>query len=357
MHRFKLKPKLMENIAACRQGPKWEPDVAIRIAGSKELAKEEDLADKTPIKVYMDGSGFEGQIGAAAVLYRNGVLKSKRRMRLGAMKQHTVYEGEGVGMILGLELIREEQQVGGLVSMGIDNTAAITAMHSIKSGPSHYIWDLFHKRLGMVRNKHKEMDLLVKWVPGHMDIVGNDRADKEAKKAATDGSSPLRKLPAPLRKTLPWSKSAIRQEYHRKIKLAAIKVWNRSPRFDRMAMIDPDLKHTTFAKLTRSISRNQASVLFQLRSGHVPLNTYLHRIKKGDSPMCPSCHQFRETVMHYVMHCETHTMARQAMFNAAGRDARDLGKLLSTSELLPHLFQFIRSTERLRLSREGHTAV
>ena len=106
-------------------------------------------------------------------------------------------------MILGLELIREEVHVNGMVSMGTDNTAAITTMHAIKPGPSHHIWDLFHKRLAMVRNRHKGMDLLVKWVPGHMDIVGNDRADAEAKKAATDGSSPLHRLPAPLRKALP----------------------------------------------------------------------------------------------------------------------------------------------------------
>lgn len=65
------------------------------------------------------------------------------------------------------------------------------------------MWDIFHKRLKMVQNKHKEMDLLVKWVPGHVDIVRNDRADVEAKKAAMEGSSPLCKLPAPLRKTLP----------------------------------------------------------------------------------------------------------------------------------------------------------
>ena len=55
----------------------------------------------------------------------------------------------------------------------------------------------------MVQNKHKGMDLLVKWVPGHVDIIRNDRADVEAKKAAMEGSSPLCKLPAPLRKTLP----------------------------------------------------------------------------------------------------------------------------------------------------------
>ena len=37
------------------------------------------------------------------------------------------------------------------------------------------------------------------------------------------------------------------------------------------------------------------------------------------------------------------------MFHKAGRDARDMGKLLSTPELLPHLFQYIKVTRRFRL--------
>ena len=43
MYKFKLKPDLMEKISAIRQGPKWEPDVAIRIAENIEKAKNEDL--------------------------------------------------------------------------------------------------------------------------------------------------------------------------------------------------------------------------------------------------------------------------------------------------------------------------
>ena len=204
----------------------------------------------------------------------------------------------------------------------------------------------------MTQNKHKGINLLVKWVPGHVDIIGNERADEGVRRTATEGSSLLHKLPAPLRKALPRSKSATRQEYHNKIKRAAAKVWASSPQFDMMALVDPDLSISKFAKLTHGVSRNQVSMLFQLRSGHVPLNTYLHRIKKADSPICPSCHQYRETVMHYVMRCVTHTAARHAMFYAAGRDARNLGKLLTTPKLLPHLFQYIRTTGRLRLSPE-----
>ena len=156
-------------------------------------------------------------------------------------------------------------------------------------------------------------------------------------------------------KTLPWSKSVVQQEYHRKIKKAAMKFWSCLPRFDQMALIDPDFSHNKFTKLTHSISCNQASILFQLQSGHIPLNMYLHRINKADSPICQGCQHYKELVFHYIMRCKTYTVVRQAMFNAAGRDARKLGKLLSTVELIPHLFQFIKTMERLRLSHERTT--
>ena len=65
------------------------------------------------------------------------------RLKLGSMKHHMVYEGEGIGMILGLELIREED-VEGMVMMGINNTVVIAATHATKPFSSHHIWDLFH---------------------------------------------------------------------------------------------------------------------------------------------------------------------------------------------------------------------
>jgi hypothetical protein len=41
-------------------------------------------------------------------LYRDGILRQTRRLQLGSDKHHTVYEAEGIGMILGLQLLREE---------------------------------------------------------------------------------------------------------------------------------------------------------------------------------------------------------------------------------------------------------
>ena len=192
--------------------------MTLHIVDSKKQAKEEEEADRLRVKVYVDGSGYKGQVRAVVVLYQDGEVRSRRRLRLGSMWHHTIYEGEVAGMILGLELIREEWYMNGMISMGVNSTSAITAMHLIKPGVRYYLWDLFHQQLQMVTDRHQDMDLLVWWMPGHIDIEGNEEADKEAQAAAKHGSSPNQKLPSQLWKTLLHSKLAVWQAFHVKLK-------------------------------------------------------------------------------------------------------------------------------------------
>ena len=61
----------------------------------------------TGLAVYTDGSGYEGQIGAAAVLMVNGLELRRVRYRLGPETQHTVYEAEILAVILALHLLTQ----------------------------------------------------------------------------------------------------------------------------------------------------------------------------------------------------------------------------------------------------------
>jgi ribonuclease HI len=137
-------------------------------------------------------------IGAAAVLYRNGRVKRRLRMQLGLDKEHTVAEGEGVGMILGLELMRKECTVQ-RASMAVDNTSAILRANSTEAMGAQWIWDLFHDRWKMVRRQHRALRMTIRWVPGHEGVRGNEEADRLVKKAIEKGSSRKAELPAPLR--------------------------------------------------------------------------------------------------------------------------------------------------------------
>ena len=200
----------------------------------------------------------------------------------------------------------------------------------------------------MVTDRHQDMDLLIRWTPGHIDIEGNEETDKEAKAAAKHGSSPNQKLPSQLQKTLPCSKLAVQQAFHAKLKRGAAKVWQKSPQYEWMTWIDSALPSDKFSKQTSKMLRKHTSLLFRLRSGHVPLNKHLHRIQKADSPTCPCCHQHDKTVMHYVMHCPAHKNVRCEMIGAGGRGARDLSKLLTEPKFFPHLFQFIGHSRRMQ---------
>ena len=109
MHTYNIDPNIVEKISAVWFDPKWNPDLAIQIMPTTEIALQEELTDRTNIKVYSDGSGIDGKIGSSVVLFR-GEVKRKLRYQLGLDKHHTVYEGEGIGMVLGLELMRTERQ-------------------------------------------------------------------------------------------------------------------------------------------------------------------------------------------------------------------------------------------------------
>ena len=62
--------------------------------------------------MYSDGSGIDGQVGEAAVLFRRNREPKVLRFHLGTATDHTVYEAELIGLMLALHLLRDERDVG-----------------------------------------------------------------------------------------------------------------------------------------------------------------------------------------------------------------------------------------------------
>ena len=200
-------------------------------------------------------------------------------------------------MILGLELIRQESNVTS-VSMAADNIGAVQRLATARATPTQYIWEIFRKWWAMTKGRHKHIALTVRWVPGHEGIPGNEEADRVAKLAIEKGSSRRDRLPAPLWKAIPHSKQAFARTVLTKLKRRADTAWRESPRCKKFKDIDDSMPSKKYMELIAGLSRRKASLLIQLRSGHVPLSAHLHRIRCTESPMCAQC---GGAVLHYAM--------------------------------------------------------
>jgi ribonuclease HI len=312
-----------------------------------EAAELQDRGDRDSVRVYTDGSGLGGEIGAAAVLYRGETEKGQKRYHLGTIEEHTVYEGECVGVLLGLELMKQQRNIRN-VTMYIDSQAVIQAATSNKPAPGHYLLDEAHKQYRIVRKMRGNMDMIVRWSPGHSGIPGNEAADKAAREAAEGNTTTMRHLPRLLKDGLPHSRSAARQTDRQSSKEMAAALWKRSTRYERINYLVPDLPRQSYFTAIAKLSRKHTSIITQIITGHIPLARHLHRINKADSPICPCCHEHEETVAHFVLHCPTHRTARTTLFEGMPRSDRNLPHLLSTKEARAHLLNFIARTTRLR---------
>ncbi|PSR72426.1 hypothetical protein PHLCEN_2v11707, partial [Hermanssonia centrifuga] len=294
---YQLRPDDVETISPARFGPYWRPKHATEIAEDKDSAKEAEKKwrRKDGIRVYTDGSDVGGGVGAAAVLYKPGQKRVKTlQYHLGPSSRHTVYEAEVVALILGMELIRQESKVRD-VSLAVDNQAAVLSSRASKSAPGHYLMDKYHQMQARAVKKHPNMRITVRWVPGHMGIKGNEEADVRAKEAAKGEMEVCRPIPAILRKELPQSISKLHQGRSEELKAEATARWRNSPQWARMNEIDPTLPSKRYSVLIAGLPQRHAAILFQLRTGHAPLQKLLHKIGKADTPMCPACHEAPET--------------------------------------------------------------
>jgi ribonuclease HI len=212
---FGINPSTIEKIPPVRVHPRERgSQVAhIDIPPSKDKSKQADANAIEEIKVYSDRSAHDRKVGTAAILRHEGKPDRILKLHLGTTEQHTVYEAELVGMIMGLHLIKTERRNGVKCTLNIDNQAALVAIKSEmnKSG-QHLTANLLqiakqlHKRRGNGRFK-----LTFRWTAGHVGIARNEDADKEAKAVADRESSDKEDLPPCLCKKIGYSLSAIRQ--------------------------------------------------------------------------------------------------------------------------------------------------
>ena len=357
----RFEPNKMEKIAPTRQRPGTLPDFSTSIAETKEesIEKDNEMFPNGRM-IYTDGSGFRGAIGAAAVLFVDGEKKGHLRYQLGPDTKHTVFEGELVAILLGLHLSRSAIGIRDRINLSIDNQATLKTMNNNRSQSAQYLIDEIKRKIRKIHEEEKEkrirqnavnqpeMEISLTWVAGHSGSMGNEAADEQAKTAAEFGSSSNDLLPPFLRKGLPDSLSAVKQQIDSDTKRETKSWWKRSRRYKTIKFIDPTFPSSKYIEAVAGLNRRQTSVLTQLRTGHIPLNKHLFRINKSDTPHCPHCPNTDEDTSHLLFHCNRYVIHRHKLVLAVKRKAFHSRHILSNPAAIRHTLNYVNSTGRFK---------
>jgi ribonuclease HI len=359
-------PDDIETIPVVRANPalKRSNPMQVSIPPDKEASVRENMHAREEIKVYSDGSIHNGKVGAAAVLFRRGKKGRTLQLHMGKASDHTIYEAELVGLILGMHLIKTEKKGKTKCALGADNQAAIKALQSELTKPGQHLAAEFLRMAGMVsksrrvksRRKGSSYELTVRWTTGHSGIKGNEEADKAAKSAADGFSSTPSSIPVYIRKKIKKSTSALKQDRKKKAKEAWTSEWNTSERYKRFKA--PDIVSPSSKKFLDLISDHRlpkhiASLIFQLRVGHAPLNGYLHRFGKIESARCPACGEARETTEHFILRCPKYAHERWALLRHVRDNTPRLEHIMANPKLIIPLMNYIDATERFKTQRQN----
>jgi hypothetical protein len=102
------------------------------------------------------------------------------------------------------------------------------------------------------------------------------------------------------------------------------------------------------------ISRADASKLFQLCSGHIPLNTYLHCFKRKESAQCPACRAPKETPQHFLLECPAYAHERWKLRLKKGELETKFAEILTSKKKTITLAHFMKATGRFAEDSQEH---
>jgi hypothetical protein len=135
-----------------------------------------------------------------------------------------------MGAILALWILENTlATIGKTVLLYTDNQALVKLLPHPKASSGQYL-------LSMLQTAVEETgcSLTICWISGHSKVKGNEEADRLAKQAVAGRSSPRDQLPPAIRRSLPTSASALKQEFMCKLKDRCAKEWEASPRRARV---------------------------------------------------------------------------------------------------------------------------
>ena len=254
------------------------------------------------IAIYTDGSKSENGVGCSAVT-QNRTIKNK------LPSNASVFTAELYAILAILTTILPNNNNTFVIYS--DSQSALKAITDYTS--KHPIVMKIHNWLVHLFTKHKEVSFC--WVPSHINIQGNELADKAAKEAAEAANDPI------IFKQIPH------KDYYAMIRSILLTDWQsnwNSVNHNKLRTVKDSIKPWTSSS---NKARRIEVILTRLRIGHT-LITHRHLMEGRPAPYCEDC-LVPLTVEHFLVECPTYIDERRRIFNLRVGESVDVKQFLA----------------------------
>src|SRR6266487_320073 len=249
------------------------------------------------IILYSDGSKNEqlNKLGAGVIYTTNLAINQSFSWNLGSGME--VFDAELFAIEKAFEIAFNNRQLNTeKVWIFSDSQAAIKRLKNSSLKPGQYYIQAIRKWAEKFQNYNIQMQL--EWVPGHMNIKGNELADRAAKKGTKLQRTAIEKY---------ISIAYIK----RKIKESALidwtNIWQASKaKGKHYSQYECRPKWKTKAKI---LKKQIWSTYIQLKLGHGYFKSYLNRLSNYDTNICQFCNT-KESPEHLLLFCRRYSQIR-----------------------------------------------
>lgn len=260
---------------------------------------------------YTDGSKIGTNTGF-------GVYRRRPGTRIaGSLGVHcTIFQAEVFAILTCAQRCLEEGLIDRHILILSDSQAALKALTGCQV-TSKLVWECTLTLLKLSANNH----VMLKWVPGHRGIEGNEMADQLAKEGALRpfcGPEPICGI------SRATARDAVRnwaREEHQKL-------WQLTPGQKHSKLL---IKNSSQA-LTKSLltlERKDTRLAVALLTGHGHFRKHLQTVQllNGDA-VCRLCGQFDETASHIIFECEALGARRRRLFGTSEINSSKIPKIV-----------------------------